>query len=328
MRQGDPHLRAALAAYIGRSRGVACEPEDIHITAGATHAVDLITQALFSDGGSVAFEEPGYPSARRVLLARGARLIPVPVDDDGLQVDRLPTGAAAPLLVYTTPSHQYPLAMRLAVARRLALLRWARDNDSLILEDDYDSEFRFDAPPLPALASLDKDGRVAYIGTFAKVLSPALCVGYLAAPPQLRRRIEIMQRLTYDAVSWPAQRMLADFITEGHLERHIRRMRQEYAQKRAALAQALAPVAHLAQLRGLEAGLHAYLELRADLDAAWVAAMARQRGVSVTTLEEFYLGKPDRSGLLLGYGNLDITEIRKGIAILREVITRAAQAVR
>jgi GntR family transcriptional regulator/MocR family aminotransferase len=321
---GDPALREALAAYLGRSRGLACTPEDIFITAGATHALDLIARATLSVGDAVGLEEPGYPAARHSFLARGGRLVPVPIDEDGLQVEWLPQGAAAPLLVYTTPSHQYPLATRLSVARRLALLTWAETNESLIVEDDYDSEFRFDAAPLPALASLDSAGRVAYIGTFSKVLTPALRVGYLVAPPLLRQRIEQLQYLTDEYVSWPLQQMLAAFIANGHLDRHIRRMRQQYAQKRQTLAHTLAPLAPLAQLRGLEAGLHAYLELRSDLNATFVATLARQRGVQVTPLDAYYVGTPDRSGVLLGYGNLDMPEIIQGATVLREVIEQVA----
>lgn len=323
-----PVLQEALAPYLGRSRGLACTPGDILITAGAAHALDLIARASLSAGDAVGLEEPGYPTARHVLQARGGSIVPIPLDDDGMQVERLPHGAAAPLLVYTTPSHQYPLAMRLSVARRFALLTWAQTNDSLIVEDDYDSEFRFDASPLPALASLDSTGHVAYIGTFSKVLTPALRVGYLVAPPLLRQRIEHLQYLTDEYVSWPLQQMLADFISRGHLDRHIRRMRQQYAQKRQTLTHTLAPIAHLAQLRGLEAGLHAYLELRSDLDVPLVAQLARQRGVFVTTLESYYVGTPDRSGLLLGYGGLDIPDIVRGATTLRDVIERVASQSR
>lgn len=321
---GDSALRAALAAYLGRSRGLACTPEDILITAGATHALDLIARATLSVGDAVGLEEPGYPAARHRFLARGGRLVPVPIDEDGLQVEWLPQGAAAPLLVYTTPSHQYPLATRLSVSRRLALLTWAEINESLIVEDDYDSEFRFDTAPLPALASLDSTGHVAYIGTFSKVLTPALRAGYLVAPPLLRQRIEQLQYLTDEYVSWPLQQMLAAFITHGHLDRHIRRMRQQYAQKRQTMAHALAPLAPLAQLRGLEAGLHAYLELRSDLKARLVAELARQRGVLVTPLDAYYVGTPDRSGVLLGYGSLDIPDLLQGAIVLREVIEQVA----
>jgi GntR family transcriptional regulator / MocR family aminotransferase len=322
--EGGSTLREALAPYLGRSRGLACTPEDILITAGTTHALDLIVRASLSRGDTVGFENPGYPSARHTLLARGARIIPVPVDDDGIQVERLPHGRSAPLLVYTTPSHQYPLATRLSVARRLALLTWAQANDSLIVEDDYDSEFRFDTSPLPALASLDGAGRVAYIGSFSKVLTPTLRVGYLVAPPVLRQRIEQLQYLTDEYVAWPLQQMLATFIAQGRLDRHIRRMRQQYAQKRHAVAQTLAPIAHLAQLRGLEAGLHAYLELRADLSERLVAQRARERGVLVTPLGPYYIGSPDRSGMLLGYGSLEIPDIIRGATILREVIEDVA----
>lgn len=321
---GDPALRAALAAYLGRSRGLACAPEDLLITAGASHALDLIAQATLSVGDAVGLEEPGYLTVRYLLLARGGRIVPIPVDADGLQVERLPHGADAPLLIYTTPSHQYPLATRLSVARRLALLAWARTNESLIVEDDYDSEFRFDTSPLPALASLDNAGHVAYIGTFSKVLTPALRVGYLVAPPLLRQRIEQLQYLTDEYVSWPLQQMLAAFISNGHLDRHIRRMRQQYAQKRQVLARTLAPIAPLAQLRGLDAGLHAYLELRSDLNATLVAQLARERGVIVTTLDIHYVGIPDRAGLLLGYGSLDLPDLIRGSTIVREVIEHVA----
>src|SRR5258708_7804444 len=180
----EPALGAEIAAYLGRSRGLACTPEDILITAGATHALDLIVRATLSGGDYVGFEEPGYPSAQQIVLAREGRILPVPVDDDGMQVERLPHGLAAPLLVYTTPSHQYPLGTRLAICRRLALLTLAQANYTLIVADEYDSEFRFDTSPLPALASLDEAGRVAYIGTFSKVLTPALRIGYLVARPR------------------------------------------------------------------------------------------------------------------------------------------------
>lgn len=321
---GDLALRTALALYLGHSRGLACTPEDIIITAGATHALDLILRATLSAGDSVGFEEPGYPAARQIVLAREGRILPVPVDNDGMQVELLPSGANAPLLVYTTPSHQYPLGTRLAVARRLALLTWAQANDSLIIEDDYDSEFRFDTSPLPALASLDEAGRVAYIGTLSKVLTPALRIGYLVVSPLLRERIGLLKHVTDEQVSWPTQQMLAVFLTRGHLDQHIRRMRHHYAQKRQILAQTLAPIAHLARLRGLEAGLHVYLELQAPLQASLVAQLARQRNVIVTPLEAYYLGTPDRSGLLLGYGGLAIPEIIQGSTRLIEVIEQAA----
>ena len=321
---GNPSLREALATYLGHSRGLACTPDDIIITAGATHALDLLARATLSTGDTVGFEEPGYPAARYVLQARGGHLLPIPLDDDGMCVEMLPGGSSAPLLVYTTPSHQYPLAARLSIARRVALLTWAEKHDSLIIEDDYDSEFRFDASPLPALASLDKTGRVAYIGTFSKVLTPTLRVGYLVAPPLLRSRVEYLKNLTNEHASWPIQQMLASLISDGHMERHIRRMRHLYAEKRQTLVKTLAPLAPLAHLRGLEAGLHAYLELHPALSASLVARLARKRNVIVKTLDDYYLGTPDRSGLLLGYASLDIPDIIRGATVLGEVIEQVA----
>ncbi len=321
---GLPALRAAIARYLGRSRGLACGPDDVVITAGASHALALIARATLAPGDPAALEDPGYPTARRILRAHGVQLLPVPVDDDGLRVDALPRGPSAPLLVYATPSHQYPLGVRLSVARRLALLEWARAHDSLIVEDDYDSEFRFDAPPLPALAGLEADGYVAYIGTFSKVLTPALRVGYLVAPAPLRRRVEEIKRAADDHPPWPVEQALTAFIAGGDLDRHIRRMRRHYARKRAALVAALAPVGHLATVRGLEAGLHTYLELRADLDPESIVRQAQDQGVVVTTLDAYYQAAPDRQGLLLGYGGLEERDVARGAGILADVIAREA----
>ncbi len=317
---GDPELRAAIAGYLRRSRGVACGADDVIVTAGAVQAIDLIARATLAPGDAVGFEDPGYRITRQVLEARGATLVPVPVDQDGLRVDQLPAGDDAPMFVYVTPSHQYPLGARMPVGRRVALIEWAQANDGLIVEDDYDSEFRFDAPPLPALAGIDETGRVAYIGTFSKVLSPALRVGYVVAPQPLRERIERFKRLSDYHTPWPLQRALAAFITQGHLERHIRRMRRHYGEKRAALRDALAPVSHLAQLRGLEAGLHVFLELDRSIDPRQVELRAREQGVIVSTLDGYFLGPATQQGLLLGYGGLELPDIVRGAEVLVEVL--------
>lgn len=322
---GDPLLRGAIAAYLGQSRGIVCGADDIIITASAMQALHLIAEVAQVRGKVIGFEEPGYRMARDALLAHKAQILPLPVDDDGLQIAALPTGSQAPPLVYVTPSHQYPLGMRLSITRRMDLLAWAEAYDSLIIEDDYDSEFRFDAPPLPALAAIDQHRHVAYIGTFSKVLTPALRVGYIMAPAVLLKRIEHRIVQTGAHVSWPVQLALFTFINEGHLERHIRRMRRHYAEKRALLAQVLAPISQFAWLRGLEAGLHAFLELRVDLDAQQIAATAWNRKVLVTPLDMFYFGVPTRQGLILGYGGLDHHKLVAGATILREVIEHQAK---
>ena len=276
---GDPELRRELAAYLGRARGLACAPEELVITSAASQALRLLIQVAFTRGDRVGFEEPGSLTVRQVLLSQGAVLVPVPVDDEGLQIGALPAGQDAPVLVYVTPSHHYPLGARLSLARRLALLEWAEAHDSLIIEDDYDSEFRYDALPLPALASLDQTGRVAYLGTFSKALAPTLRLGYLVAPQPLREEIERLKRqgsLPDYCASWPVQRALAFLLAEGSLEQHIRRMRRHYAEKRSLLSEILFPIAPLGHLHGLEAGLHAYLALRADLDVKQIVARARR----------------------------------------------------
>lgn len=317
---GEPLLRDAIAAYVRRSRGVVCDASDVVVTSGATQALDLVARATLRPGEGVGFENPGYPVARAVLEASGARIVPVSVDDDGLRVDVLSAISPAPLLAYVTPSHQYPLGGRMPLARRMALLEWALEADSLIIEDDYDSEYRYDGPPLQALAGLDEAGRVAYIGTFSKLLSPALRVGYLVGPAPLLERVIRMKRLTDYHTAWPLQRALAAFIAEGHLERHVRRMRRHYADKRAALASGLGPVADRAALRGLEAGLHVFLELDPMLDAEVVRQRVLERGVVVSTLAGYSCAGLPPNGLLLGYGGLEIPAIVSGASILCECL--------
>ncbi|WP_189074011.1 MocR-like pyridoxine biosynthesis transcription factor PdxR [Deinococcus sedimenti] len=317
---GDTGLRTEVAAYLRRARGLVCHADDVIITSGALQGVDLIAQATLTPGDRVAFEEPGYRLARQIFEERGAVVLPVPVDGDGLNVSALPSGRGAPLLAYTTPSHQFPLGVRLSVPRRLALLDWAEQCDALILEDDYDSEFRYGAAPLPALASLDRSGRVVYLGTFSKVLSPAVRVGYVVAPEALRGRLLALKARADAHTSWPVQRALAHLIAAGHLESHIRRMRREYAARRAALGAALAPLDPRAQLLGLEAGLHAYLDLDPALDAAAIAAACERRGVRVSAVAPLYHAQPDRSGLLLGFGGLTGPQVQRGAALLASVI--------
>ncbi|MFC4425138.1 PLP-dependent aminotransferase family protein [Deinococcus navajonensis] len=320
---GDVSLRAAVAGYLRRARGLSVRAEDVLITAGAVQAVHLVARAILHPGDPVAVEDPGYRLARQILQEAGARLLPLPVDADGLQPAGLPSGPLAPLLVYTTPSHQFPLGVRLSMPRRLALLEWAREQDALIVEDDYDSEFRYGAAPLPALAALERD-HVAYVGTFSKVLSPAVRVGYVVAPSALHERLLHLKERLDIHTSWPVQRALAQLIEQGDLERHVRRMRRLYAAKRAALSLGLQPARPHARLMGLEAGLHAHLELAAGLSAAEVVMRARTCGVLVADLAPFYLCPPDRGGLLLGYGGLSLAELAKGARILASVITAVA----
>lgn len=316
---GDPELRAQIAAYLRRSRGLICGAEDVVITAGAIQGLHLVAQAVLGGGDVAAFEEPGYPLARQVLRERGVQILPVPVDGDGLRVSELPLGVAAPPLVYITPSHQFPLGSRLSIPRRHALLAWAREQDSLIVEDDYDSEFRYDTTPLPALASLDPS-RVAYLGTFSKVLSPALRVGYVVAPPPLCERLIVLKTIADYHTSWPIQRALTFFLGSGDLDRHLRRMRRVYARKREVLVHALLGAGSLARVGGLEAGFHVHLELDPRVDAGTVARLAAERRVRVSSLAPFYISDSPHNGLLLGYGGLEPAQIVEGVRVLVEVM--------
>lgn len=321
---GYPELRAAIAAYLNRSRGIACKADDIVVTSGASQAVDLVARATLLPGDDVAYEEPGYQVARSALILNGARIVPIAVDADGLQVEQLQRLSNPPVLAFVSPSHQYPTGARMSVARRLALLEWARRHDSLIVEDDYDSEFRFDAAPLPALASLDDDGRVVYVGTFSKMLTPAIRVGYVLAPPLLHERIIQIKRLSDFHTNWPVQRVLARFLQSGLLETHIRRMRRHYAEKRALVTAEFEAIGALARPRGFDAGLHIFIDLAPQLPHDLVARRAYEAGVCVTTIDDYFFDRPTMNGILLGYGGLNHEQVRCGSRIVVDVIRQLA----
>ena len=305
---GEPGLRAAVADYLAHARGLRCSPDDLLITSGATQGFALVAQALLAPGMVVACEEPGYPLARQVFAHYAARLLLVPVDQQGLCVEHLPEGPLAPRLVYVTPSHQFPLGVRLSAARRMALLEWATRQDAFILEDDYDSEFRYDAPPLPPLASLESTGRVIYVGTFSKALSPNLRIGYVLAP-LLRERLRRLKCWMDYHPNTPVQLALEPFLKEGYFAQHLRRMRRLYAEKRAVLVQALAPVQAVASVRGLEAGLHAFVECAAQVPIEPLVHHCLSQGILLMDLRRYYAAEPTQRGVVLGYGGLERPEI-------------------
>ena len=236
-RYGDPAgfrpLREALAGYLARARGVRCSPEQVVVVSGSQQALDLLARVCLDPGDAAALEEPGYPPARAVLLAAGARPVPLPVDAAGLVVGALPPPAGAPRLVYVTPSHQYPTGVTLSLTRRLQLLEWAAASGALVVEDDYDSELRYAGPPLPALQGLDARGRVAYVGSCSSVLFPPLRVGWIVAPPPLVAPLVAAKWLADRQTPTLDQQVLADFINGGHLARHLRRARALYGARRA-----------------------------------------------------------------------------------------------
>jgi GntR family transcriptional regulator / MocR family aminotransferase len=311
--RGNAGLRAALTGYLRRSRGVHCSPGQVVVTRGVAGSLGLIAAALLRPGDRVGVEEPGYPAARAVFAAHGLRVVPCPVDSGGLRVDLLPGGLR---LVYVTPAHQYPLGGRLPVPRRRALTSWARDAGALIVEDDYDGEFRYDVAPLPALFGLDP-GVVVYLGTATKILTPALRVGWLAAAPALAARLAAAAGALGDYASGPAQEALLSLIAAGDLERHVRRMRHDYARRRAAITDVFGGGA-AGRLLGDEAGMHMVLETRAP--AGRVAAAAAVQGLAVATLDRYFAGPVTRNGLVLGYGGARLPDVARGCEILAGIL--------
>ena len=313
-------LREAIAAYVGASRGVRCDPAQVLITSGAQQALTLAAQVLLDSGDVAWMEDPGYLGMRGVLTIAGARVIPVPVDADGLDVAAGVRAAPAARLVYTTPSHQFPLGVTMSHARRRALLEWAREANAGVVEDDYESEYRFAGPPLPALQGLDPDGRVLYVGTFSKTIFPSLRIGYLVVPHALIDAFARARAFAAGSASPLEQAVLADFIIDGHFARHVRRMRTLYAARQASLV-SLAE----RELRGrillcpAAAGLHLLGALPPGRSDAAASSALAARGVEAPPLSLYYLGpSPPDGALLLGYAPLDDVARRMAVVAGRE----------
>jgi GntR family transcriptional regulator / MocR family aminotransferase len=302
---GFPALREAIAAYLGAARGVVCGPENIIVTAGAQAALDLAARMTVDPGDPVWVEDPGYLGARGALQSAGANLIPVPVDQEGMNPEALPEGTQNPKLIYVSPSYQFPLGVTMSLNRRLALLERAKETGAWILEDDYDSEYRYTGRPLAALQGLDGTGGVIYMGTFAKTLFPALRVGYLVVPDSLIDAFTSGIRMTGQSPPPAIQAALADFMDDGHFTAHIRRMRTLYAARQEHLIKALArETGDLFRVPKLEGGMQlaAYLPDGTNDVAATEAVRAAR--VLTTPLSSYYLKEPGKRGLYLGYAGV------------------------
>jgi GntR family transcriptional regulator / MocR family aminotransferase len=309
---GHGGLREAIARYIGVSRSVHAGAGDVIVTNGAQQALDLVGRVLVEPGACVAVEEPGYVAVRRLLLSLGARVAGVPVDAEGLVVSQLPKTAR---LVYVTPSHQFPLGVPMSLARRTALLAWAERQRAVVIEDDYDSEYRFSERPLEPLQSLDRGGRVVYVGSFSKTLLPMLRLGFLVAPASLRPALRSAKQLTDWHGELPAQAALARFIDEGLLARHIRKTTKEYGLRHARVLAALGRELPALQPVPSAAGLHlsARLTPGLDVDLDATVARAREAGVAVQTLGGFCGEEPVQRGLVIGYGAIPTDRIDEGL---------------
>ena len=307
---GDPRglldLRVAIANHIRTARGVRCGPEQVLIVNGSQQALDLVARVLVDPGDPVWIEEPGYRGARSAFLAAGAKLVPIPLDEEGIHVDSDAARDVDPRVVFVTPSNQFPTGVTTSLARRLALLERARRADAWIVEDDYDSEFRHSGAPIPALQGLDESGRVLYVGTFSKTLAPALRVGYLVLPPSLTWTFVAARVIGDTHTASLTQAVLADFLKHGHHARHVARMRRRYRERRqfmeAGLRERLGPRARIWPARG---GMHLVMGLDSDADDREIFQRLEQRSVQALPLSAFYLGPPQRRGLMLGYAAFD-----------------------
>ena len=329
---GDPAgyrpLREILAAYLRASRGVHCEPEQIVITSGSQQALYLIATLLLAPGDPAWVEEPGYRGINASLRAADARICAVPVDTEGMCVSHGVQHHPDAKLVYVTPSHQLPLGVTMSLQRRLELLAWANSSKAWVVEDDYDSEYRYTGPPLASLQSLDKTGCVIYVGTLSKVLFPGLRLGYMVLPPALVDAFVQARAIIDRHAAIVPQIVLADFIAEGHFGRHIKRTREVYGERREALLNVMdTQLAEDLQAGPSDAGLQLSATFRRKRDDQAVSRLALEKGIEVRALSQFYnvddnaLAKPvQTSGLVLGFASIPVAEIKRGAAILRNVL--------
>ncbi|WP_370628300.1 PLP-dependent aminotransferase family protein [Bordetella sp. BOR01] len=324
---GLPALREALAQHLAVTRSIDCEPDQLIIVEGSHQAIDLATRIL-GDTGDVAWvENPGYWGARTVLAANGIRIVHQPVDDEGMQLPAQAEGTP-PRFIFVTPSHQYPLGSVMSLARRRQLLAMARGWGSWIIEDDYDSEFRFSGRPIASLQGLEPDAPVIYLGTFSKTLYPGLRVGYLVLPKTLTRAFQAAHAELYREGHLMTHAALATFIAEGHYAAHIRRMRMLYARRRAMLVNLIERRLGAEWLHrdSSDAGLHLVLNLPADMDDARVVEEARARGVLTRPLSRYYAtGTDNRPGLLLGYACVPESEIARKFEVVLDSLAAVAR---
>ncbi len=310
-------FREAIAEYLGAVRGVRCQSSQILVTTGSQQALQIAAQVLLDPKDRVCIEEPGYPGARQAFMTAGTQLIPVPVDDDGMNVREIIRRGRKARAVYVTPSHQYPMGATMSATRRMLLLNWAVRSGAWIIEDDYDSEYRFGSRPIASLQGLDTDARVIYVGTFSKVMFPALRLGYMVVPKDLVPAFSAARDATDIFSSTLYQAVLTDFLREGHFARHIRRMRMLYMDRRRALVKAIhVQMGDILEVIGAEAGMHLVALLPRGTSDVEVSRNAAQRGISAMPLSACYLRPPTRGGLILGYGGASSRQIHEGVSKL------------
>lgn len=321
--RGTDRFRSAICDYLRTARGVYCDPDQILIVSGSQQALDITARVLLDPGNSVWVEEPGYLLQRTVLNAAGCRLIPVPVDGEGMNVGvgirRAPKARAA----FVTPSHQYPLGSTMSASRRIQLLNWAHSAGGWVVEDDYDSEFRYESLPIASMHGLDLNARVIYIGTFSKVLFPSLRLGYIVIPPDLVDRFIAVRHAMDIFPPYLHQEVMADFIVEGHFTRHIRKMRQIYKERRSVLIDSLKhefPLDRDFAVHGVEAGMHLAMTLPEGMNDREISARAANSRLWLWPLSPSYNSSKPRHGFILGFGSSLAEQIPRAVRLMRSLI--------
>ncbi|SDT94819.1 PLP-dependent aminotransferase family protein [Stappia sp. ES.058] len=318
---GYPRLRAAIARQLNASRGITCDPDQVFIVNGAQQGFSLISAMLVNPGETVWFENPGAIGARNAFVANGAKLAPIGVDEDGLCVEEGLERAPHFRLAFVTPSHQQPLGHVMSLERRLALLQAANDADAMIVEDDYDGEFYYGDQPPPTLKSIDTQGRVIYVGTFSKSLFPSLRLGFVLAPRGLVSACERIWEAWLSGAPTVTQAIVADFMDEGLFATHIRTMRQLYKTRHDALIDAAASLRGRIDLQSTGSGFHAVGFLSDDLTEAGIVSKLRAENVVISSLGRYALSPLPQQGVVLGFGSVTPEEIRKGIAVVRKIVS-------
>lgn len=318
---GSENFRNAICSYLRTARAVRCEPQNIMVVSGSQQALDITARALFDPGNSVWVEEPAYRLTKAVLTGAGCRLIPVPVDDEGMNVTAGIKRCRKARAAFVTPSHQYPLGTTMSASRRLQLLDWAQNAGSWIIEDDYDSEYRYESMPIASLQGLDTHARVIYIGTFSKVLFPSLRLGYIVIPQDLVRRFVAVRYAMDIFPPYLYQEVLTDFMREGHFARHIRRMRLLYSERRTALIDSIRKeFGTTLEVHGVKAGMHLVVTLPEGFRDQEIATRAAQKGLWLFPLSPCYLGTNSRQGFILGFGSTPAKQMPHAVRRMRSVL--------
>jgi GntR family transcriptional regulator / MocR family aminotransferase len=315
---GSAALREAISVHLRRSRAVICDPSQVIVVSGSQQALDLVARVLIDPGDRIAVEDPCYQGTREVLRTSGARILPVPVDRDGLSPAKLPDQTR---MVFVTPSHQFPTGAILSLPRRLSLVDWAKRMDALVVEDDYDGEYRYEDQSLQSLQGLDTAGRVIYVGTFSRTIFSSLRIGYLVVPKPLISVFTSAKWLCDRHTATLEQETLAEFITSGLYERHLRRVRRRNAARRTALRDAIAKyLGDRVEVTGFGAGAHVVLWPSSRISENAAITAAASRGVGIYGLSPYFLTRPTAKGLMLGYSRMKEADIREGVRRLSEVL--------